>query len=63
MTRHFYGTLGETISDIIITMSAELPPYFKPLTLLERNVVIVRLQIGVKPEYSGIETIDNNLYG
>ena len=44
-------------------MSAELPPYFQPLTLLERNVVLVRLQIGVKPEYSGIETIDNNLYG
>ena len=43
-------------------MSAELQRYYKPLILFKRNVVLVRIQIGIKPDYSDIRKTDNNMY-
>ena len=62
MTRDLYAHLGKRAADTIIAMSAALPPYFKPLQLLEFNVPVVRAQLGVKPEYHDIKTIDSNQY-
>ena len=62
VTRDLYSFLGKFIADIIIAMSAALPPYFKPLQFFGDNLAIVRSKLGIKPEYHDIKTIDSKQY-
>ena len=62
VTRDLYAFVGKRAADTIIAMSAALPPYFKPLQFVVFNVPHVRPELGIKPEYNNITTINNNQY-
>lgn len=62
VTRYLQSIVGTYATNLIVSFSASLPPHVAPLTMLEQATQVERPNIGVRPEYLSVHTIDATRY-
>lgn len=62
VTQYLNSILGCKATNTIASMSGAIPPYFRALNPLEQEGLIVRPQIGSRPEYCNIKVISPSRY-
>ena len=60
---HLYSIVGKAATNVIVSMSGSLPPYFAHMAACEQSFPVARPVIGSRPEYNDIMTIDSLRYG
>ena len=60
---HLYSIDGKAATNVIVSMTGSLPPYFSHMAACEQSIPVARPVIGYRPEYKDIVTIDSLRYG
>ena len=61
-TFHLYSTLGKEVTNLIVSMSGSIPPYFALPNAFDQWGFESRPMIGTKPRYEDIRTINGSLF-
>ena len=62
VTRYLQSIVGKYATNVIVSMSGSLPPYFSPLKPMVDYANDERPKIGLRPEYLEIQSININRY-